>query len=101
MLEKKQHGISRGGFCACPECGQKTAHKRDIPCQDEKCPACGAKILREGSYHHDLLVKKKKKPTQMIHGDPVMVECINRRWLFTGYRSSFNKTYGSVQWRCR
>jgi hypothetical protein len=32
-----------------------------IPCQDERCPKCGAKMLREGSYHHDLLEKKRAK----------------------------------------
>jgi len=36
-------------------------HKRGIPCQDEKCSKCGAKMLREGSYHHELLHKKQEE----------------------------------------
>ncbi len=49
------------GNCICPKCGFKTNHKRGVPCQDEKCPKCGAKLLREDSYHHELLKKKLTK----------------------------------------
>jgi hypothetical protein len=39
-------------------------HRRGIPCQDEKCPKCGAKMLREGSRHHELLMEKRAKKNQ-------------------------------------
>ncbi len=49
------------GFCVCPKCGVKTLHRVSIPCRDEKCPNCGAKMVREGSDHHQLIEEKKKK----------------------------------------
>jgi len=49
------------GFCVCPKCGVKILHRVGIPCREEKCPNCGAKMVREGSYHHQLIEEKKKK----------------------------------------
>jgi len=46
------------GRCVCPKCNFVSAHTKNVPCQQEHCPKCGAKLLREGSYHHDLWVKK-------------------------------------------
>jgi hypothetical protein len=50
-----------GGNCICPKCGRTQPHQRGVPCQDEQCPACGVKLLREGSYHHDLLIQRKSR----------------------------------------
>lgn len=55
-----QHGKGAGGTCVCPKCGEKIEHRAGVPCQEEKCPKCGAKMLREGSYHHQLFEEKKK-----------------------------------------
>jgi NAD-dependent SIR2 family protein deacetylase len=59
MVKEHKHDLGEGGFCICPKCGQRTEHRRGNPCQEERCPACNAKLLREGSYHHDLLMKKR------------------------------------------
>jgi hypothetical protein len=40
------------------------AHRHGIPCQEERCPDCGAKMLREGSYHHRLFEAKQAKKAQ-------------------------------------
>jgi len=57
----KRYGLGPMGFCICSKCNYKAPHRRGIPCQEEKCPKCGAKMLREGSSHHDLLKKKQPK----------------------------------------
>jgi len=49
-----------GGNCVCPKCGEKIPHRRGVPCQEEQCPNCGAKMLREGSTHHQLSEEKGK-----------------------------------------
>jgi len=59
MIVERRHDMGVGGYCICPKCEEKIPHSRGIPCQDERCPKCGAKMLREGSYHHDLLEKKR------------------------------------------
>jgi rubrerythrin len=33
--------------CVCPECGTTTSHERGTPCNESKCPKCGAKMIGE------------------------------------------------------
>lgn len=64
MIVHRRHEMGAGGICICPKCGEKIPHRQGIPCQEERCPACGSKMLREGSHHHELLKKKRgDKPT--------------------------------------
>lgn len=49
------------GACVCPKCGERIAHRRGVPCQEERCPQCGAKLLREGSEHHQLFLRKQQE----------------------------------------
>lgn len=58
-MPNMKQGMGRGGTCICPKCGKKIPHQSGKPCQEEKCPECGTKMLREGSYHYDLFEKKK------------------------------------------
>jgi ssDNA-binding Zn-finger/Zn-ribbon topoisomerase 1 len=60
MSFQSNENLGSGGNCICPKCGYTAPHKRGMPCQEERCPKCNAKLLREGSYHHNLLVKKQK-----------------------------------------
>lgn len=64
MAQKQTERLGPVGFCICPKCGEKIAHRRDIPCQEERCPSCGAKMLREGSEHHRLFEEKQEKKRQ-------------------------------------
>jgi len=64
MAVQRRHDMGAGGHCVCPQCGEQTVHHRGIPCQEEHCPECGAKMLREGSYHHQLSLKKQKEKKQ-------------------------------------
>lgn len=61
MVVERRHDMGAGGACICPKCGEKIPHSRGVPCQEERCPECGAKMLRQGSYHHELLEQKKSK----------------------------------------
>jgi len=56
---KNQNRLGSTGNCICPKCGYSKSHQRGIPCQQEKCPVCNVKLIREGSYHHQLLLNKK------------------------------------------
>jgi predicted amidophosphoribosyltransferase len=64
MTVKRRYEMGAGGLCICPKCGEKIAHRRGIPCQEERCPSCGAKLLREGSHHHRLFQEKQAKKRQ-------------------------------------
>lgn len=64
MAVKRRYEMGVGGLCVCPKCGEKIPHRDGIPCQEERCTACGAKLLREGSYHHRLFQEKRAKKRQ-------------------------------------
>ena len=58
MAENRRHDMGSSGVCICPKCEKEKPHHRGVRCQDEKCPKCGAKLLRKGSYHHQLFEEK-------------------------------------------
>lgn len=35
--------------CVCPECGKEVAHNRGTPCNQMKCPDCGATMTGKGT----------------------------------------------------
>jgi len=47
------------GFCICIQCNTRIPHIKGKPCREIDCPECGKKMLREGSYHHQLYLLKK------------------------------------------
>jgi len=60
MPGQNRHYMGGGGLCVCPKCNYRVTHKSGVPCQDERCPNCNAKLLREGSEHHKAFLKKKE-----------------------------------------
>jgi len=54
-----RHDMGEGGHCVCPKCETRVAHRNGVPCQEERCPKCGAKLLREGSQHHRAWVARR------------------------------------------
>lgn len=61
MAVRSKYRMGSVGYCVCPKCGEKISHRRSVPCQDEKCPGCGANMLREGSHHHKLFQEKQEE----------------------------------------
>lgn len=63
MLGEHSHhtGLGPEGYCICPQCGYKKLHTPGIPCREEKCPNCGAVLIREGSKHERLIEGRKNK----------------------------------------
>lgn len=59
MVKINPHGMGSGGFCICVKCGFRKPHQPGVPCREETCPKCGAKLIREGSIHHQKIIKKK------------------------------------------
>lgn len=45
--------MGRGGRCICPKCGKVESHEYAEPCREVRCPRCGARMVREGSPHHE------------------------------------------------
>ena len=54
-------GGGPGGNCICLKCGAKAPHRPGTPCMKEKCPQCGATMVREGSEHHLAFQRKKER----------------------------------------
>jgi predicted DNA-binding protein (UPF0251 family) len=46
------------GFCICIGCDIKIPHQPGVPCREKLCPGCGKEMIRENSYHHQLILKK-------------------------------------------
>jgi len=61
MADRVRQGYGSGGACICPACGTRVPHRQGVPCRDERCPACGKVMLREGSPHHLEAVARKAK----------------------------------------
>lgn len=40
-------GVGPGGYCVCPNCGERAIHQIGSPCYAVKCPNCGTGMTRE------------------------------------------------------
>ena len=40
-------GLGTGGECVCPSCGYTMPHQRNVKCNEQTCPKCGAKMIRQ------------------------------------------------------
>jgi len=56
----REHRMGPGGECICPKCETRIAHQDGMRCQEERCPACGARMLRVGGEDYDLWMKKRQ-----------------------------------------
>lgn len=52
------------GYCICVNCNTRIPHTKGKPCRENDCPQCRKKMMREGSYHHQLYLLKKGEINQ-------------------------------------
>lgn len=57
---ERRHELGPGGKCICPKCRTRVPHRLRVRCADERCPICDARMLREGSRHHQLWLAKHR-----------------------------------------
>jgi len=36
-----------GGYCVCPNCGERVSHQLGTPCYEQNCPKCGTAMTRK------------------------------------------------------
>lgn len=60
-LNEPERNGDLNGFCICIHCNTRTPHQKGVPCRETACPGCGKKMMREGSYHHQLYLNKGKQ----------------------------------------
>jgi len=53
--------LGPSGFCICLRCGYREPKRPGIRCMELRCPRCGAVLIREGSYHHQLYLDRLKR----------------------------------------
>ena len=44
--------------CVCVHCNTRVPHMPGVPCRQSSCPECGKPMIRENSYHHQLIISK-------------------------------------------
>ena len=52
------------GNCICVHCNIQITKTDGKPCRQNECPECGKKLMKEGSYHHQLYLSKKEEKNQ-------------------------------------
>lgn len=58
-MKEEPNLMGSGGNCICTHCDTRLPHIQGQPCKERVCPKCGRKMMREGSYHHQLYMQKK------------------------------------------
>lgn len=46
--QKGSHNKHSMDSCICPHCGEEVFHQRGVLCSEQKCPSCGAKMMKKG-----------------------------------------------------
>ena len=54
-------GMGSQGYCICLRCGYRAPKQPGVPCREMRCPKCGAVMVREGGYHHQLYLERRRK----------------------------------------
>lgn len=63
------------GSCICVHCDIRIQHAKGVACRENVCPKCGKRMMREGSYHHQLYeLKKREKNHESNNSDKTDLE---------------------------
>lgn len=46
---RSRSGAGPGGYCVCPQCGEKIIHRRGVACTSLECTKCGSSLVRDSS----------------------------------------------------
>lgn len=66
MSADRRYGKDDSGYCFCPKCDYHVIHRKGIPCQKERCPKCGTKmILKMGGLN----AEDKRSRKNFKHND--------------------------------
>ena len=60
MKHFNDRGMGPSGNCKCAKCGYVMPHRPGVPCREERCPKCGTRMIREGSYHDTLIQERRR-----------------------------------------
>jgi predicted DNA-binding protein (UPF0251 family) len=65
---EERRSMAPGGDCICVHCSTRIPHIQGQPCKEQICPQCGKKMMREGSYHHQLYLQKQNQGKEINPG---------------------------------
>jgi len=64
-----RQGDGGASVCVCPSCGATSTHIKGKPCNDQKCPKCGAVMIgKEINSEESIDIIKVDKQKQLIYG---------------------------------
>ena len=61
MSAGRRYENGSNGYCFCSKCDYHMIHRKGTPCQKERCPQCGTKMILKMSAHKITDKRTKRK----------------------------------------